>query len=124
MDDMMIRKSDAIIVTASVRESSNLEVYIFEEDKSNLYIHHEIILASFPLCLEWMPFVPGTSEKGNFIAVGTFMPIIEIWNLDEMNTIHPSCALGAPPGDFFDPSLPPEADAHLDAVISLSLNHT
>lgn len=55
-EDYTIRKSDAIIVTATAEnEHSNLEVYIYDHKTSDLYVHHEIILGSYPLCLEWLP---------------------------------------------------------------------
>lgn len=55
-DDYTIRKSDSIIVAATAEnDHSNLEVYIYEHETANLYVHHEIILASYPLCIEWLP---------------------------------------------------------------------
>ena len=55
-EDYTIRKTDAIIVTATAEnEHSNLEVYIYDHKSSDLYVHHEIILGSYPLCLEWLP---------------------------------------------------------------------
>jgi periodic tryptophan protein 1 len=72
-EDFTIRKTDSIIVTATAEnDHSNLEVYIYEHEKGNLYVHHEIILAAYPLCLEWLPFWQG--EKANLIVVGTFLP--------------------------------------------------
>ena len=51
-EDYTIRKTDSIIVAATAdNDHSNLEVYIYEHEKANLYVHHEIILASYPLCL-------------------------------------------------------------------------
>jgi periodic tryptophan protein 1 len=55
-EDFTIRKTDSIIVTATAdNDHSNLEVYIYEHEKSNLFVHHEIILGAYPLCLEWLP---------------------------------------------------------------------
>ena len=55
-DDYSIRRSDAIIVTATAEnDHSNLEVYIYEHQDSNLFVHHEVILGAYPLCLEWLP---------------------------------------------------------------------
>jgi len=72
-EDFTIRKTDSIIVTATAdNDHSNLEVYIYEHEKSNLFVHHEIILAAYPLCLEWLPEWQG--EKSNLIVVGTFLP--------------------------------------------------
>jgi len=55
-DDYTIRKTDSIIVAATAEnDHSNLEVYIYEHEHANLYVHHEIILGSYPLCIEWLP---------------------------------------------------------------------
>ena len=35
--------------------------------------------------------------NGNFLAVGTFLPIIEIWDLDVVDDIQPSATLGSVP---------------------------
>jgi len=45
------------------------------------------------LCLSHGDISP-TGEAGNFCAVGTFGPGIEIWNLDVLNALEPSCVLG------------------------------
>ena len=55
-EDYTIRKTDSLIVAATAEnDHSNLEIYIYEHEKSNLYVHHEIILGAYPLCLEWLP---------------------------------------------------------------------
>ena len=80
-EDYTIRKSDALIVTAMAEsDHSSLEVYLYDHKTSDLYVHHEIILSSYPLCLEWLPRWKG--HKSNLVVVGTFLPQIEIWNLD------------------------------------------
>lgn len=58
------------------------------------------MLSSFPLCLEWLPYTPGSltttggATKANYVIVGTFLPEIEIWNLDELNALEPEFVLG------------------------------
>ena len=55
-EDFTIRKSDGIIVAATAENDfSNLEVYIYEQATSTLYVHHEIMLSAYPLCIEWIP---------------------------------------------------------------------
>lgn len=55
-EDYTIRKTDSLIVAATAEsDHSNLEVYIYEHDKGNMYVHHEVILGAYPLCLEWIP---------------------------------------------------------------------
>ena len=80
-EDYTIRKTDSLIVAATAEdEHSNLEVYIYDHKTSDLYVHHEIILSSYPLCMEWMHTFRG--QRTNFVVVGTFLPEIEIWDLD------------------------------------------
>ena len=92
-EDYTIRKTDSLIVAATAEnDHSNLEVYIYEHEKSNLYVHHEIILGAYPLCLEWIPTF--YRKRANMIAVGTFLPEIEIWNLDS-ESCDPAAVLGS-----------------------------
>lgn len=56
-------------------------------------MHHDIPLPAFPLCLAHGQ-VSANATPGNFCAVGTFNPGIEIWNLDVLNALEPSCVLG------------------------------
>ena len=83
-EDYTIRKTDSIIVAATAEnDHSNLEIYIYEHEHSNLYVHHEIILGSYPLCIEWLSYFQ--EQKTNLMIVGTFSPEIEVWNLDSEN---------------------------------------
>jgi periodic tryptophan protein 1 len=91
-EDYTIRKTDSLIVTATAEaDHSNLEVYIYDHKNGDLYVHHEIILGSYPLCLEWLSV--WQKEPTNHMIVGTFLPEIEIWNLDSENC-EPSHILG------------------------------
>lgn len=58
-----------------------------------MFVHHDIPLPAYPLCMSH-----GTincyGEAGNYIAVGTFHPGIEIWNLDVLDALEPTCVLG------------------------------
>jgi periodic tryptophan protein 1 len=62
-------------------------------------VHHEVQLSAFPLSIEWLPVQPtaieaGTAERGNFAIVSSFLPEIEIWNLDIVNVLEPTVILG------------------------------
>jgi len=70
-----------------------LEVHVYDQKTGNLYVHHDIPLPAFPLCLAHGQVSTG-GTTGNFCAVGTFNPGIEIWNLDVLNALEPSCILG------------------------------
>lgn len=59
-EDYTIRKTDSLIVAATAEnDHSNLEVYIYDHKTSDLYVHHEIILSSYPLCMEWLHSLNG-----------------------------------------------------------------
>lgn len=66
---------------------------------SSLYVHHDLMLPAFPLCVEWMNYRPGSNDDtgvANFAAIGTFDPQIEIWNLDCVEKAFPDMILGEP----------------------------
>lgn len=131
-DDYTIRKTDSILVAATAEnDHSNLEIYVYEHEHSNLYVHHEIILGSYPLCIEWLSYFQ--EQKTNLMIVGTFSPEIEIWNLDSENC-EPVFVLGSydesqkkrsavknSKKQQNNPETIPE-NTHTDAVMSLSLN--
>ena len=44
-----------MLIAAKIQnEFSGLEIYVFEEQSQNLFVHHDLILSSFPVCLEWL----------------------------------------------------------------------
>ena len=88
-------------------------------------MHHEIILGALPLCLEWLPVWQG--QKTNHIIVGTFLPEIEIWNLDSEN-VEPAAILGSlqksedlKSGGVIK-TYNEDIGTHTEAVMCLSLN--
>lgn len=126
-----------------MQDFATLEVNVYEQKTGNLFVHHDIPLPAFPLCLAHGDISP-TGTAGNFCAVGTFGPGIEIWNLDVLNALEPSCVLGGEDTTMADeimrhnlmnaskknntkldtmaqkPGLKP--GSHTDAVMSLSWN--
>ena len=40
-------------------------VSVYNDVEDALYVHHDILLPSFPLALEWLSFEPGEKTKGN-----------------------------------------------------------
>lgn len=108
--DLEINPTDSLIVVANtVEEVSYLEVYLYDEGNDNLYVHHDLMIPSFPLCTEWLDC--SVSDGSNFVAVGTFDPEIEIWNLDVLDTPVPETILGLN-----------SQDKHSDSVMSLCWN--
>jgi len=93
-DDINLSPDDAIVVVAKTEDDfAVLEVHVYEEKSGNLFVHHDIPLPSFPLCLAHGD-INHMGGAGNYIAVGTFSPGIEVWNLDVLNALEPSCILG------------------------------
>lgn len=107
-----------ILATRTEDELSTLEVYVYDDEaeagdeeenedkgaRSNLYVHHDIMLPSFPLCVERVDYrvgkgkIEGNPEApGNFAAVSTFEPEIEVWNLDVVDSAYPDMILGQKP---------------------------
>ena len=102
-EELEILPTDSLLVTAKTQdEISQLEIYVYDESQESLYVHHDIMLPSFPLCLEWLDFhpagprAPTASSTGNYVAVGTMEPEIELWSLDTLEAIYPASVLGRP----------------------------
>ncbi|GAA6001008.1 hypothetical protein JCM10207_007372 [Rhodosporidiobolus poonsookiae] len=155
-EELEIYPTDNLLVAAKTEDDvSQLEIYVYDEAQENLYVHHDLLLPAMPLCLEWLDFCPGkTSDdeaKGNFIAVGTLDPEIEIWSLDVVDGLFPDALLGPPPKDPNAPEPAPSSitdstpatdgagkkkkkkkpkkpkvvanpDYHVDSILSLSWN--
>lgn len=146
--DLEIYPSDNLIIAAKTEDDvSQLEAYLYAAADSNLYVHHDLMLPSFPLCLEWLDYTPARSadstadqnsagQTGNFIAVGTMDPEIEVWSMDVVDGMYPDAILGrkAVTNEFNVPlgtgkkkrkqtkARVANDEYHVDAVLGLSWN--
>ncbi|WEW58805.1 rRNA-processing protein [Emydomyces testavorans] len=98
-EELQILPSDNLILAGKVEdEVAHLEVYVYEDAEDNLYVHHDIMLPAIPLCLEWLDIPVGRGSEnrsyGNFVAVGTMEPDIEVWDLDVVDCMYPNAILG------------------------------
>merc|ERR1711915_644860 len=94
-EDFKIRGTDNLLLVGHVEgDSSTLEVWVYNDVEDALYIHHDILLPSFPLALEWLSFDPESDTRGNLVAVGTMQPVIEVWDLDLVDCLEPAFKLG------------------------------
>lgn len=116
--------------------ASSLEFHVYDEESGNFYLHHDILLAAYPLSLEWLdcyphevdnanghrrlPPPPSLLACGSYVAVGTFRPEIEIWNTDVIDVMEPECVLGGLVGGR---KRALKAGSHRQAVMGLSWNH-
>ena len=136
-EELQILATDNLILSAKVEdEMAHLEVYVYEDAVDNLYVHHDIMLPAIPLALEWLDIPVGKDAaqqdgKGNFVAVGTLDPDIELWNLDTIDCMYPNAILGQggqtgseekPKKKKKKKSKKSNDEYHVDAVLSLAAN--
>lgn len=94
IEDTNLQEDDALLIVAKAQEDfASLEINVYENKTGNLFVHHDILLPAYPLCLAHGT-IGGTGQAGNFVAVGSFNPGIEIWNLDVLDNLEPTCILG------------------------------
>ncbi|KAH8602586.1 WD40-repeat-containing domain protein [Bisporella sp. PMI_857] len=99
-EELQILATDNMVLAAKVEdEVAHLEIYVYEDEADNLYVHHDIMLPAIPLCVEWLDLPVGKpnvekDSRANFVAVGTFDPDIEIWDLDTVDCMYPNAILG------------------------------
>ena len=81
-EELQIMPTDNMVLAARVEdEVAHLEVYVYEDNHDNLYVHHDVMLPAIPLCVEWLAARPNEAgARGNFAAVGTMDPDIELWS--------------------------------------------
>ncbi|KAI1498861.1 WD40 repeat-like protein [Biscogniauxia marginata] len=135
-EELQILATDNLLLAAKVEdELAHLEVYVYEDEADNLYVHHDIMLPAIPLCVEWLdlPVSKQGVEKdstANFVAIGTMDPDIEVWDLDTVDCMYPNAILGrgGNPQDEGKKkkkkkkSKKANDEYHVDAVLSLAAN--
>ena len=147
--------TDNILVTAIVEQNvPQLHFFVYDESTEHLGPHHDLLLSSMPLCLEWLDYpitsttsamdtgndlTPSPSQFGNYIAIGTMDPEIEIFSVDVLESVYPDMVLGNPKETAAHVPEPAGTGKkkrkktkhrtisekhHVDAVLSLSWNRT
>ena len=87
--------------------------------------------------MEWLgvnpkSFAEEAAKSGNYAIVGSFLPEIEVWDLDVVNNVMPKITLGGSVAQNYGKSKKSKLKgkktqelkegSHSDAVIALSLN--
>ncbi|KAH9960938.1 WD40-repeat-containing domain protein [Russula dissimulans] len=148
-----VLSTDNMLVTAIVEQNvPQLRFFVYDEATEYLGPHHDLLLSSMPLCLEWLDYpVSSTpsamdtgddpshspSQFGNYIAIGTMDPDIEIFSIDLLESVYPEAVLGDPKATAAHVPEPAGTGKkkrkktkhravnekhHVDAVLSLSWN--
>lgn len=81
-EELLIDERDNLILACKTEDDiSHLEVYVYEEEEDNLYVHHDIMLPSFPLCLEWIDFPMGRKLGDESRPFGKNLKLLPIQKL-------------------------------------------
>ncbi|XP_023331435.1 periodic tryptophan protein 1 homolog, partial [Eurytemora carolleeae] len=119
VEDFKIRGTDNLILAGHVEgDSATLEVYVYNDVEDALYVHHDLLLPSLPLALEWLSFDPESDTKGSLVAVGSMQPEIQVWDLDIVDCLEPAFTLGRKAKK--KKNIP--GVGHTDAVLALAWN--
>ena len=136
-EELEILPTDNLILAGRVEdEVAHLEVYVYEDEADNLYVHHDIMLPAIPLAVEWVSLPPAYSGSiklrsaknpaENIVAVGMMEPDIELWDIDTVDCMYPHGILG--PKQFTKRERKKVRKGeyndlyHVDAVLSLASN--
>lgn len=126
-----VKPTDNLICCAKLDGNmSTIEVHLWNGEEGNYFVHHDIILDTFPLSIEWLSYDAGYDEvdtvrqPGNYVALGCMSPQIELWDLDIIDTSEPVATLGERRKQ--SKKIPKIGKkGHSDAVMDLSWNkHT
>ena len=93
---------------------------MYNDVEDALYVHHDVLLPAFPMALEWIGYAPeGESGKqGNLVAVGSMNPVIDVWDIDLVDSLEPDFSLGRKAKK----KKKIKGYGHKDAVLSLAWN--
>ncbi|EFN79556.1 Periodic tryptophan protein 1-like protein [Harpegnathos saltator] len=117
-DDIIKSDDNLFLIAQNSKDVATLEVHVYNEAEGSFYCHHDLPISSYPLCLEWLNFDPEDQKPGNLCAIGSMTPIIEVWDLDLLNSVEPAFKLGCEPNK----KKGQKHVGHKDGVLDLAWN--
>ncbi|VWU52874.1 periodic tryptophan protein 1, putative, partial [Hepatocystis sp. ex Piliocolobus tephrosceles] len=92
-DELRIEKDDTLVFTGMIySDIGTLEVHIFNYDENIFCIYDDVVIDSYPLCME---VINSTQyENKNIVAIGTMNKEIGLWDIDHIDSLEPLCYLG------------------------------
>lgn len=104
-EEFVIKPTDNLIVAGHVsKDESSIEVYVYDNEQHDFYLHHDIIQSDYPCCVRWIGHA--RNQARNLAAAGYMNPDIFLWDLDVVDVLEPMEVL----------------TGHKDAVIDICWN--
>ena len=96
-------------------------ILVYNDVEDAFYVHHDVLLPSFPMALEWIGYGSGADDAkhGNLVAVGSMSPVIDVWDLDLVDSLEPDFSLGIKAKK----KKKVKGYGHKDAVLALAWNN-
>ncbi|SBT82706.1 periodic tryptophan protein 1, putative [Plasmodium ovale] len=92
-DELSIEESDALVLNGRIcSDMGTLEVHIFNYEQSIFNIYDDVIIDTYPLCLQVIH--SSYYNNRNVVAVGTMNKEISLWDINNIDTMEPLCYLG------------------------------
>lgn len=104
-EELIIKPTDNLIVAGHIsKDESSIEVYVYDNEQKDFFLHHDIIQSDYPCCIKWIGHA--RNQRKNIAAVGYMNPDIYLWDLDTVDVLEPTEILSG----------------HKDAVIDICWN--
>lgn len=128
LEDRTFKDTDLVfavsVAQTDAKEASRVDLYTYDEPEDNVFIHHDVEIAAFPLSTVWL-----TDGTMSLLAVSSMLPFVEIWPLDVMDAVAPLMVLGGcvnPDHNYKKRRAPAnlQPDSHSEPILTMAWNAT